>query len=332
MSLFTELSGGRRLVPLNTLELSEASDNLFNRCATCRDVLNKQTTSLEHIYPKWLQRKFDLWNQTIMLPNKTTIPYRLLTVPCCKQCNSGAMSAWEDIVKDAFDQGYNAVSKLEGVLIWWLMKLYYLKLLKETGLKADIKDPASAKLLSHELFLQYNPIYIYMCDLLKGIRFHDPKPYELYIFKTENSPIFNYMDDVLRHVIYIHINNTIVVCSFSSFNFFNIQYEREINALYSLNTVHPLQAMELYAKIIYFRSHYGFETKQAYELQHDGAYITSEILNPCQIQEFKLLHLHNMLREVFVSQGVPDNFPPFQESSMMSLIIDGKGCAKDWYS
>ena len=38
--------------------------------------------SLEHVFPAWLQRRFQLWDQQLNLLNGTPIPYRNLTVPC----------------------------------------------------------------------------------------------------------------------------------------------------------------------------------------------------------------------------------------------------------
>lgn len=35
----------------------------------------------EHVFPQWLQRKHNLWNQLIHLTNETRIRYRQITVP-----------------------------------------------------------------------------------------------------------------------------------------------------------------------------------------------------------------------------------------------------------
>ena len=43
----------------------------------------------EHIIPRWMQRRFDLFNETLTLINGTRIPYRQLTIPCCESCNNG---------------------------------------------------------------------------------------------------------------------------------------------------------------------------------------------------------------------------------------------------
>jgi hypothetical protein len=37
-----------------------------------------------------------LWNQSIVLLNQTEIPYRLLKIPCCSECNNEHLGRLED--------------------------------------------------------------------------------------------------------------------------------------------------------------------------------------------------------------------------------------------
>jgi hypothetical protein len=53
-----------------------------NRCFLCGSHLGEARTQ-EHIFPKWLQRRYDLLDQRIDLLNGTGIPYRQMKVPCC---------------------------------------------------------------------------------------------------------------------------------------------------------------------------------------------------------------------------------------------------------
>lgn len=50
-------------------------------------VCGRNATTVEHVIPGWLQRRFNLWNQHLVLPNGSAIPYRQLRVPACRQCN-----------------------------------------------------------------------------------------------------------------------------------------------------------------------------------------------------------------------------------------------------
>jgi hypothetical protein len=41
----------------------------------------------EHVLPKWLQRRFDLWNQEVILPNQTTFRYTKAKIPVKSEHN-----------------------------------------------------------------------------------------------------------------------------------------------------------------------------------------------------------------------------------------------------
>jgi len=54
-------------------------------CFFCANHYEKSSMSMEHVFPRWLLEKFNIWDDKIFLLNKTTISYRQLLVPCCVQ-------------------------------------------------------------------------------------------------------------------------------------------------------------------------------------------------------------------------------------------------------
>ena len=58
--------------------------------------------SAEHVIPKWLQRRFSLWNQSVILPNGTTSPYRQVKVPVKTEHNSAFSVIEASIAQDNF--------------------------------------------------------------------------------------------------------------------------------------------------------------------------------------------------------------------------------------
>ena len=60
----------------------------YDKCFLCGEILTDENSTEEHIYPKWLQNKFDLWDKQLILLNGTGINYRNLKIPCCKRCNN----------------------------------------------------------------------------------------------------------------------------------------------------------------------------------------------------------------------------------------------------
>jgi hypothetical protein len=100
--------------------------------ATCF-ICAQPADTVEHVIPKWLQRRFDLWNQHISLPNGTSIPYRQLTIPACSRCNSVVLAPLEQCVESG------AASESD---IWkWANKIHYGLGFKHQFLEWDRRNP-----------------------------------------------------------------------------------------------------------------------------------------------------------------------------------------------
>lgn len=101
------------------------------KCFICGDT----ATTVEHVIPKWLQRKFNLWDQKIVIPNQTTLTYKQIVVPACRRCNNEVYGALEDRVKN------NVADEKD---IWrWANKIHFGLRLKDRFLEFDRKNPGT---------------------------------------------------------------------------------------------------------------------------------------------------------------------------------------------
>src|SRR6185437_5829167 len=64
----------------------------LSTCFLCGRRLGIRNRSDEHVIPRWVQDRFGLWNERLNLLNGSSIPYRQLTVPCCRTCNNVHLS------------------------------------------------------------------------------------------------------------------------------------------------------------------------------------------------------------------------------------------------
>jgi hypothetical protein len=62
----------------------------------------------EHVFPQWLQRRFNLWNKRQRLINGADIRYTHWKVPCCSECNSTHLKPVEDTIAKATLHGRGA--------------------------------------------------------------------------------------------------------------------------------------------------------------------------------------------------------------------------------
>lgn len=91
-------------------------DAIPENAETCF-VCGRRATTREHVFPKWLQHRFELWDQRLSLPNKTTIQYRQLVVPACASCNNVVYGALEGRIESG--------SATDGDVWRWANKIHY---------------------------------------------------------------------------------------------------------------------------------------------------------------------------------------------------------------
>jgi hypothetical protein len=99
----------------------------------------------EHVIPKWLLRRYDLFKRKINLPNGTTLRYDRYTVPCCEACNPMMGRVIEEPMRQIIEGDFDAVSvhrEKHGILKFYVwVGLIFLKThLKDRKLRAHL-DP-----------------------------------------------------------------------------------------------------------------------------------------------------------------------------------------------
>jgi hypothetical protein len=103
----------------------------------------EETDTEEHVIPRWLQRRFNLGNQTVYVPNGTTLKYKYLKVPALEKHN-GAFGAIEDRISRGM---------LDPVEVYlWAFKLHVGFIYRDSHLRTDIRDPNSRMILDMSRF------------------------------------------------------------------------------------------------------------------------------------------------------------------------------------
>jgi hypothetical protein len=125
-------------------------------CFLCGCSLVESNATSEHVFPRWAQNRYELWNQQIVLLNRTSIPYRQFTVPCCEDCNKYRLKPLEDSLSQTVEQGREAVLSLgKRLLFLWLGKIFYGTLYKEMMLLFDRSSPQGQRIITPEFARHY---------------------------------------------------------------------------------------------------------------------------------------------------------------------------------
>lgn len=174
----------------------EKADFSYSQCFLCGINLNKGNSSDEHIFPKWLQKKFNLWDQSLTILNQTRVPYRHLTIPCCKECNGNYLSKMEKRFRSILDSRFENLTKEdEKVVFQWTSKLLYATLFKELSLLVDRSKPDLGKILDPEFIESYSTLHLFLQSIRVPTEFDDPKPWSIFIFNYNDSE-FDYINDI----------------------------------------------------------------------------------------------------------------------------------------
>lgn len=158
-----------------------------NRCFLCGCEFDGTThiRSAEHVFPKWLQHKCNLWNQEINLLNKTGLKYRQLTIPCCKKCNNEYLQELENEISQAVENGYEAFKKIDEFRIFqWASKIYYGILYKELFLPLDRSVPHEGNIIDDDLLKNYKMHHVFLQSVRLPFLFQGYKPWSIFIYKT----------------------------------------------------------------------------------------------------------------------------------------------------
>ncbi len=156
-------------------------------CFLCGCDLNEENRTREHVIPRWAQERYQLWDQKMILLNRTEIPYRQLTIPCCFSCNNKHLRPIEDEVSEAVLAGVDAVRNLDRQKLYiWLSKIYYGLLYKENFLQAERHNPESAETITnHELMMEFQMLHYFLQSSRVSMVFRDFFPASIMIFEAQ---------------------------------------------------------------------------------------------------------------------------------------------------
>lgn len=160
-----------------------------NNCFLCGILLNDQTRTDEHVFPKWLLTEFDLWDSQLDLLNKTGISYGNLRIPSCIRCNGTYLSEIENTVATAYRGGFESFEKLDSnVLFLWLAKICYGILVRESSLAVDRAEPVAGPIVRVE-FLKLFRIHHYLLQRIIGKVTWDQNPASILLLRTKESAL-----------------------------------------------------------------------------------------------------------------------------------------------
>ena len=221
-------------------------------CFLCGNPLSGSNRSDEHIFPRWVQDRFCLRDQRLTLLNSSTIPYRSLKIPCCKECNNEHLAGIEDTVRRAVDQGPHAVASLSPLTLFlWLGKIFYGLLYKEHLLVRERQSKRKARIVPRKFLEQYRMHHLFLQASRIPFDFHGSFPFSVFVFSTQTPSVtehqWDFRDAFDTMTVSCRIGNVGILAALQDGGALRILCSEDL-APYQAIELHPLQFLELTAQ------------------------------------------------------------------------------------
>jgi hypothetical protein len=215
-------------------------------------VCGRQADTKEHLFPKWLQHKYNLWDQQIIIPNKSSIAYRQLTVPCCRKCNNEVFSGLENKIST------NTETEAD---IWrWANKVHFALTLEDKILEWDRRNPGYK---IGDIVSQTDPLELsrHFLHCVSGDFKTDPDPFGSvfrFIFTSEQN--YNFIHIIKSSSICISLGNRgyIVFVRDGQFVKNSFSFINDLNSIHNKNVVTMYDMLFFYAKSVEYIERFVF--------------------------------------------------------------------------
>lgn len=227
-------------------------------CFLCGGSLDRHTRSDEHMFPRWLLHRHNLWDQELTLLNMTSIPYRQLMIPACSECNSSFLAPLEERIRLAVEQGADGVRQLgKPDLFYWLAKIFYGILFREVTLRHDRKAPGSGPIVPPEIIEGMRLHHMLMQGVRRSFSFVSGFPASIFVFSVipddQQGGGFDFHDSIAAMFISIRMGPVAIIAALQDGGALTHAYPKLIERYGGFALDHA-QYREMIARLMYARS------------------------------------------------------------------------------
>lgn len=267
----------------------ELSETVFDRmdltdeaCFLCGTRLGADQT-LEHVFPRWLQHRHDLWNQELTLLNGTSIRYSQITIPCCATCNNTNLSALENRIRTAVEAGYHESAKLSSHdLFQWIGKIFYGILRKELTLLLNRRDAGEGTIVTDEMLQGFATLHLFLQSIRQPFQFVDGEPFSVLVVNLHASDFhgdYFFRDCLKPMVCALRTNDIGFIITLQDAGIISESYSRYVEEVAGRKLL-PIQFEELYAKCVYQMSLFTRTPQYAIATSKDASLPTTVHMLP----------------------------------------------------
>lgn len=272
-------------------------------CFMCGASPKEKEFNEEHVIPKWILRKLDIYKLSITLPNDVKVRYDQYTVPCCKECNSFLGDEIEEEIRAAVDGGLDTVNAYilkngPWKIFLWLSLIFFKTHLKDSYLRKHLDTRKGVEPISSDYdWGLLHHIHCMIRAIQTGISISNEcfgTTFVLPAKMAEHLDTYDYRDVYAANSILLRINDIAFVAvlddSCAAFNFFSDHFKR-LNGPLS-----PIQLREVLSHLTLLN--YKLKHRPSYHTKLDASsgevYIAAELPESMELEE----HTRDELGEI----------------------------------
>ncbi|WP_026897527.1 hypothetical protein [Daejeonella oryzae] len=236
-----------------------------NTCFLSGEKISASTEEIT-VFPQWLIDQFELNQKHFKLLDESRSTYQDLKLPCADWVKNDALDPLDEEIQNAFNSGYEHVKELSSIkLFQWISKIVYGIIYNEIrmGLRQQ-QSGGEPFLLAQGLIHKFGNLNSMMQSLIKPIEFEENTPWNIRVFKVENSAeTFNYRDEINTLTFSLAMNDFGIIACLQD-NGTNAIYHSDILEKIDGEILKPIQFEELIARFYY--SNYLFNRLPEYSI------------------------------------------------------------------
>lgn len=256
----------------------------------------------EHVIPKWLLRRHDLFDKKITLPNGVKRKYGSdYVVDCCESCNKYLGLNIEQKVKAIIDGGFDSVSRaLESddkeIVFIWLCLLFFKTHLIDSRFRYHLDTRKPEKISDLYKVEEFHHIHCLIRSHRVGIKIDPQCIGSLSALKTKDYG-YDYRDSYLHHSVMLRSSD---VTLFLVINDIGISKQFFTNHLEKITgCISPIQALEIFTHLSFINDKIKIRPK-FYTLTKDGfkPLISVDVPKKVELVDFENEEVGEMLHEI----------------------------------
>ena len=188
-----------------------------NSCFICGDERETKAFNDEHVIPRWLLKKFKLFESSITLPNGRTFKYGKYKISCCKDCNSLLGTSLEKIVSEGFDgdvkSSHAFFNENQDIIFQWICLLYIKTHLRDRSFISDFKK--KDKISDQYEWVKLHHTYCIARRVYSGVTIDENVYGSMFFFECDTSNLsepFDYIDLYGTGSVLVKLRDFIIIC------------------------------------------------------------------------------------------------------------------------